>query len=222
MELRGSQTQIVKSSNRTQQSKACTNHRGPSLSSELTTKKWRRHQVMLSSLVPDSTLCILSTMPLPKGVLASPSRAKQPLRGVGDCLIDKDTLCWSNQDVCYNQIDEPRAWTLAVLYIKKLCKCMHLAKPCFLLPSRGALGKAFNPITFGGGAWQDADCRSLTPTQWAMQQSVDCKSLTKNSRGHTTKHGVQVPHPISRGHTTKRGLRVPNPNTRGHATKHEL
>ena len=56
MELRGSQTQIVKSSNRTRQSKAHTNQCNPSLSSQVTTKMWRRHHLMLASLVPDSTL----------------------------------------------------------------------------------------------------------------------------------------------------------------------
>ena len=58
MELRGSQTQIVKSSYRTRQSKAHTNQCNPSLSLELTTKMWRRHHLMLVILSPDSTLCM--------------------------------------------------------------------------------------------------------------------------------------------------------------------
>ena len=43
----------------------------------------------------------------------------------GDWLTDKDILCWLNQEVCHMEIDEPRAWTLAVLYIKRLSKCMR-------------------------------------------------------------------------------------------------
>ena len=38
--------------------------------------------------------------------------------GVGDWLTDKDILCWLNQEVCHNEIDEPRAWTLAVIYMR--------------------------------------------------------------------------------------------------------
>ena len=45
--------------------------------------------------------------------------------GVGDWLTDKDILCWLNQEVCHNEIDEPRAWTLALLYIKRLSKYMQ-------------------------------------------------------------------------------------------------
>ena len=45
--------------------------------------------------------------------------------GVGDWLTDKDILCWLNQEVCHNEIDEPRAWTLAVIYIKRLSKYMQ-------------------------------------------------------------------------------------------------
>ena len=30
-----------------------------------------------------------------------------------------------DQEVCHNAIDEPRAWTVAVLYIKRLSRCMH-------------------------------------------------------------------------------------------------
>ena len=45
--------------------------------------------------------------------------------GVGDWLTDKDIPCWLNQEVCHNEIDEPRAWTLAVLYIKRLSKYMQ-------------------------------------------------------------------------------------------------
>ena len=45
--------------------------------------------------------------------------------GVGGWLTDKDILCWLNQEVCHNEIDEPRAWTLALLYIKRLSKYMQ-------------------------------------------------------------------------------------------------
>ena len=45
--------------------------------------------------------------------------------GVGDWLTDKDIVCWLNQEVCHNEMDEPRAWTLALLYIKRLSKYMQ-------------------------------------------------------------------------------------------------
>ena len=45
--------------------------------------------------------------------------------GVGDWLTDKDIVCWLNQEVRHNEIDEPRAWTLALLYIKRLPRCMQ-------------------------------------------------------------------------------------------------
>ena len=51
--LWGSQPQIM---NRTRQTKAHTNRCAPSLSLVLTTKKWRRRQAILSSVVPDSTI----------------------------------------------------------------------------------------------------------------------------------------------------------------------
>ena len=45
--------------------------------------------------------------------------------GVGDWLIDKDIVCWLNQEVRHIEIDEPRVWSLALLYIKKLSKYMQ-------------------------------------------------------------------------------------------------
>ena len=45
--------------------------------------------------------------------------------GVGDWLTDKDIVCWLNQEVCHKEIDEPRAWTLAFLYIKRLSRYME-------------------------------------------------------------------------------------------------
>ena len=45
--------------------------------------------------------------------------------GVGDWLTDKDIVCWLNQELCHIEIDEPRAWTLALLYIKRLSKYME-------------------------------------------------------------------------------------------------
>ena len=45
--------------------------------------------------------------------------------GVGDWLTNKDIVCWLDQEVCHNEVDEPRAWTLAVLYIKRLSRCMQ-------------------------------------------------------------------------------------------------
>ena len=44
---------------------------------------------------------------------------------VGDWLTDKDIVCCLNQEVCHNEIDEPRAWSLALLYIKRLSKYMQ-------------------------------------------------------------------------------------------------
>ena len=44
--------------------------------------------------------------------------------GVGDWLTDKDIVCWLNQEVYHNEIDEPRVWTLALLYIKTLSRYM--------------------------------------------------------------------------------------------------
>ena len=48
--------------------------------------------------------------------------------GVGNWLMDKDILCWLNQELCHMETDEPRAWTLAVLYIKRLFKCMRIVE----------------------------------------------------------------------------------------------
>ena len=44
---------------------------------------------------------------------------------VGDWLTNKDIVCWLNQEVCHNESDEPRAWTLALLYIKRLSGYME-------------------------------------------------------------------------------------------------
>ena len=40
-------------------------------------------------------------------------------------MTDKDIVCWLNQHVCHNEIDEPRAWSLALLYIKRLSEYMQ-------------------------------------------------------------------------------------------------
>ena len=58
MELKGSQTQTMKCSNRTRKSKAHTNQSNPALSLLVIKKVWRRHQAMLSSREQDSTICI--------------------------------------------------------------------------------------------------------------------------------------------------------------------
>ena len=47
-----------------------------------------------------------------------------PLR-VADWLTDKDIMYWWNQEVCHNEIGEPRAWSLALLYMKRLTKYMQ-------------------------------------------------------------------------------------------------
>ena len=44
---------------------------------------------------------------------------------MGDWLIDKDIVCWLNQEVCHNEIDQPRAWSLVLRYIKRLSKYMQ-------------------------------------------------------------------------------------------------
>ena len=67
----------------------------------------------------------LSIFPLPKGVLKEPSRVKQPLLGLGHWLADKDILCRLTQELCHKEIDEPRAWTEAVVYVQRLSKCMR-------------------------------------------------------------------------------------------------
>ena len=45
--------------------------------------------------------------------------------GVGDWLTDKDIVWWLNQELYHIEIDEPRAWTLALLYIKRLSRYMQ-------------------------------------------------------------------------------------------------
>ena len=50
----------------------------------------------------------------------------------GDWLTDKDILCWLNQEVRHNEIDKPRAWTLALLYLKRLSK--YPPPPCKVPP----------------------------------------------------------------------------------------
>ena len=96
----------------------------------------------------------LSTPPLPKGTIPSETT---PL-GVGDWLADKDILCWLNQEVCHMELDEPCAWTLALLYIKTLSKHMErvesgtrLAKGCTSLcvPSIVVSGWSFSLFRFG-------------------------------------------------------------------------
>ena len=70
----------------------------------------------------------LLTLPLPKGALGEPSIVKQPLLGVGHWLMDKDILCWLNQEPCHVEIDQPHAWTLVVLEIKRLSSCMWMVE----------------------------------------------------------------------------------------------
>ena len=68
----------------------------------------------------------LSTLPIPKKRRTGSTIPSEttPL-GVGDWLTDKDIVRWFNQEVCHNEINEPRAWTLALLYIKRLFSCME-------------------------------------------------------------------------------------------------
>ena len=44
---------------------------------------------------------------------------------MGDWLTDKDIVCWLNQELCHMEIDEPRVWTLVLLYIKRLSRYMQ-------------------------------------------------------------------------------------------------
>ena len=63
--------------------------------------------------------------------------------GVGDWLTNKDIVCWWNQEVCHNEIREPRAWTLAGLYFKRLSKCMRRVESCTRLDSTGGVSPRF-------------------------------------------------------------------------------
>ena len=75
---------------------------------------------------------------LAKCTLLDPSRSRRRTRrtipsettplGVGDWLTDKDILCWLNQELCHMKIHEPRAWALAVVYIKGLSNCMRMVE----------------------------------------------------------------------------------------------
>ena len=46
--------------------------------------------------------------------------------GIGDWLTDKDILCWLNQELYHTEIDEPRVWTLAVIYVNRVPKWMQI------------------------------------------------------------------------------------------------
>ena len=146
MELRGSQTQIVKSSNQTRQSKAHTNQCSPSLSSELTTKMWRQHHLMLAILSPDSTLCMYL-----ESLLIYRS-ARLHARG---SLISLWQTSWFNQhtiSLSVNQSPTPKGVvSLGMVLPVRLWEVGG--------STGGALGKAFFPFAFfcgtgavGGGA----------------------------------------------------------------------
>ena len=44
---------------------------------------------------------------------------------VGDWLSDKDIVTWLNDKVCHNEVEEPRAWTMAVTHIVSCLKRMR-------------------------------------------------------------------------------------------------
>ena len=67
---------------------------------------------------PTSKRCTRSTIP-----------SKTTPLGVGDWLTDKDIVCWLNQELRHMEIDEPLAWTLALLYIKRLSRYMQRVEP---------------------------------------------------------------------------------------------
>ena len=48
--------------------------------------------------------------------------------GVGDCLIDKDILCWLDQELQHMEVDELGAWNLAVAYIKRVSRWMQMVE----------------------------------------------------------------------------------------------
>ena len=146
MELRGSQTKIVKSSNRTRRSKAHTDQCNPSLSSEITTKMWQRHHLMLAILSPDSTLC----MYLESLLIYRSAR----LHACGSSILLWQTS-WINQHkicLCVNQTAIPkRVVSLGMVLQVRLGEVGG--------STGGALGKAFFPFAFfcgtgavGGGA----------------------------------------------------------------------
>ena len=157
-ELRGSPTQIMKSSSRTRQSKAHTNHCALSLSSVLTTKMWRWHQAMLSSVVTDSTI----RMHLESLLIYR--TAKVHARGSSTSMWESS---WFNQhktSLSVNQSPTPKGVVLLgmVLQVRLLeagwLTGGALGKAFFPFTFGGALGKAFFPFTFfcgrGGGTWQ--------------------------------------------------------------------
>ena len=42
--------------------------------------------------------------------------------------MDKDILCWLNQELYHVEIDEPRVWTLAVTYMKRLSMWIQMVE----------------------------------------------------------------------------------------------
>ena len=69
-----------------------------------------------------------STLHFQKAYSKNHRERNKPFLGVGDWLTDKDILCWLNQELYHMEIDEPHAWTLAVLCIKRLSKCMQMVE----------------------------------------------------------------------------------------------
>ena len=49
--------------------------------------------------------------------------------GVGHWLTDKEPVWWLNQEVSHMEISEPRVWTVALLYIKRLLRYMQRVEP---------------------------------------------------------------------------------------------
>ena len=154
MDLRGSQTQIVKSSNRTQQSKAHANQCNASLSSELTTKMWRRHHLMLASFVPDSTLYMyLDSLLIYRSARVHASGSS----------ISMWQSSWFNQHTISLSVNQSP--TVKGLFCSRWCfeyafwkwegrQGCRGGKAFFPFTFGGALGKAFFPFTFfyGTGA----------------------------------------------------------------------
>ena len=80
--------------------------------------------------LPSAPLKVRGKKALPSAPLVDPPTSTRRTRrtipsetthlGVRDWLTDKNTLCWLNQELCHMEIDEPCAWTVAVLYLKRL------------------------------------------------------------------------------------------------------
>ena len=127
----------MKSSNRTQQSKAHTNQCNPSLSLELTTKMWPRHQVMFSSLVPDSTFCMhLDSLLIYRSAT---------VHARGSSISLWQTSCFNQHTISLSVNQSPTPKGVVSLGMVLRVRLLEVGGS-----TGGVLGKAFFPFTFGG------------------------------------------------------------------------